>query len=198
MNYSDLQTAINTWTDNSYSTAQVKQFITLAEAEFNRNLRALDMEVRSTAALTEAYLALPSDFLALRAIKISEAILEPATPGFIRKLREQSGKPVFYAIADGQFQFAPTPDTEYEVEIIYFARLAALSDSNTSNWLLAAHPDLYLAKSLSVASMFGWNDERASGFGIAASAIMDQINSQENARRYGTVPRRMILARATP
>lgn len=200
MNYSELQTAIAAWTGDSFTNSQVKDFIILAEAKFNRLLRAMNMEARATATLTGQYIALPVDFLHLRAIKIDESFLDPATPQFIRNMRVGSiaAKPQFYTLTDGQIQFAPIPDADYQVEIIYFGKIPALSDSNTTNWLIEEHPDLYLAQSVALAEVFGWNDSRAGGFAATAADIIQQINDQERSKRLGSMPLRMTRPSNAP
>lgn len=191
--YSALQTAIGDWTGDTFTTAQKQQFIGLAEARFNRELRTLDMETRATASLSDEYLALPDDFLELRAVQIDDDPLTYATPQHIREIWASvvSGQPRYYTVLDGQFQFAPAPGSSYTIETIYFRKIPALSDSNTSNWLLESHPDLYLAQCLALAEAFGWNDERAGQFAATADGIIEQIASQEKKRRIGATPLKM-------
>lgn len=191
--YSALQTAISDWTGDTFTTAQLQQFIGLAEAKFNRALRTLDMETRSTASVSSEYLALPDDFLELRAIQIGDDPLTYATPAHIREIwaNVTSGQPRYYTVTDGQFQFAPAPGSTYTVEIIYFQKIPALANDNTSNWLLALHPDLYLAQSLAVAETFGWNDNRGAGFSNTADGIIAEIAMQEKKRRVGSTPLKM-------
>lgn len=191
MDYAELLSAIESWTGDTFDANQRKQFVALAEAEFNRRLRTLDMEARAVATLSGDYLALPDDFLKLRAIQIGNILLEPVTPQFIRERKAWSGEPRYYAITDGQIQFFPVPNDDYDVEIIYFRTIPVLSDTNTTNWLIESHPDLYLFRSLAFAETFGWNDTRAAGFGVAAQAIMEQISEQEKSRRVGAQPVRM-------
>jgi hypothetical protein len=54
----------------------------------------------------------------------------------------------------------PTPDTGYTGELTYYGKITALSDSNTSNWLLAYAPDLYLYGALLEATPYLKDDER--------------------------------------
>jgi len=39
----------------------------------------------------------------------------------------------------------PPPGSDISIEMIYYGRVAALSDANTSNWLLVKAPDVYLS-----------------------------------------------------
>lgn len=76
--------------------------------------------------------------------------------------------PEYFAHQGAQFRFYPPPAdgaatyTEtYTGTIVYTTRLPALSDSNTTNWLLTAFPQLYLSAAMMWAEIFGWNDSRA-------------------------------------
>jgi hypothetical protein len=71
-----------------------------------------------------------------------------------------SGKPSYYTIVGTQIEVIATPDTGYTGELTYYAKIPALSDSNTSNWLLAYAPDLYLYGALLEAAPYLKDDER--------------------------------------
>ena len=53
-------------------------------------------------------------------------------------------EPRYYAITAGEIEVFPVPDGTYSTELYYYAKIDALSDSNTSNWLLEYFPDAYL------------------------------------------------------
>jgi hypothetical protein len=46
------------------------------------------------------------------------------------------------------------------MEMIYYAQIPALSDSNTTNWMLTKNPDIYLYGALLEASPYIMNDTR--------------------------------------
>ncbi len=58
--------------------------------------------------------------------------------------------------------------------------MPALSDSTPTNWLLTAHPDLYLFGSMIEAEMFGVNDERAPPWKARRDEIFDEIEKLSN------------------
>lgn len=195
MSYSSLQSDIDSWLENSFTTSQKQQFIAFAEAKFNRELRTLDMEIRATASVSTEYVGVPSDFLEMITLQFTDAnsnisFVEYVSPSRFRQLwtNQSAGTPKFYTIVDGQFQLTPSPDATYTMELVYYGRLSALSDSNTTNWLLDAHPDLYLAQSLAAASTFGWNDERAASFAQTADNMIFNLNETEKNRRIGSAP----------
>jgi len=46
-----------------------------------------------------------------------------------------TGQPIYFALVDDSIEFAPTPDGSYTVQLTYYGKIDALSDSNTSNFL---------------------------------------------------------------
>lgn len=195
--FANLKLSIEAWLDDAdtYDGA-VDDIILMAESEFNRRLRVPEMEVRSQASLSGQYLALPDDFLQLRAIYLlNDAYIRldqlPLTQLRVDYAAYTTGQPRAYAINDGQFVFGPQPDTTYTAEIVYYAKIPALSVSNTTNWLLTAHPDLYLAQCMALGELFGWNDPRAQLMKARADEIIDQMDMAARKHNMGSAPIRM-------
>jgi hypothetical protein len=65
-----------------------------------------------------------------------------------------SGQPSTYTILGDNFRFAPSPASSYTGNINYYKEFDPLSDSNTSNYILANHPAIYLYGSLYHAANF--------------------------------------------
>jgi len=190
--YAELQTAISTWTGDTFTSAQVQEFIALVEARLNRLLRTQEMETRATATVSGEYLILPDDFLEQRSIEIGgDQRLEYVTPAQMSEYQTETGEPRYYTVTDGQFRFQPVPANSYSLEVVYYKKIPALAVGNTTNWVLDNHPDLYLASCLTMAEVFGWNDGRAAGFKAAGAEIIAEIESQELKRRVGSSPLKM-------
>ncbi len=191
-NYSDLLTAVANWLDDSSLTDRIPEFIALAEAEFNRRLRTDDMAARVTATLDGQYLALPSDFKAMRSIHVEatpDTALEQMALGELYRAYSgyTTGTPRAYAIADGQIVFAPIPASG-TVELIYWAKIPALTSTNTTNWLMTAHPDLYLFGTLAQAEFYGWTDQRLALVKGRTDEIIEQINTDSAKRLAAASP----------
>lgn len=189
MTYSELKTQIAAWLHRGNLTAQIDTFIDLFEARANRNLRIPEMEKRATSTPTGEYVALPSDFLELRNIQLNSTppfLLEYAPPQKIDAMALTTGKARYYTLVGDEFQFAPSAAGS-EIEISYFATIPALSDSNTSNFLLASDPDYYLMGCLYEACIFT-RDDRANQYGQITSEKEASINSRGNSKQYGSGP----------
>ena len=168
--YAELQTATANWLDRTDLTARIPEFIELSEANFNRVIRQPDMVTKDDSfSLTSRYNTLPSDTLEIVRIVLDLTpviVLEYLTPEEISERRvsmSATGKPYYFTVIGGssnQLEVVPSPDSTYTSSIVYYTRIAALSDSATSNWLLAAHPDIYLFGTLVEAEPYLKNDER--------------------------------------
>ncbi len=195
--FANLKTSIEAWLDDAdtYDGA-ANDIIAMAEAEFNDRLRVPEMETRSQATLSGQYLALPSDFLQLRAIYLlNDAYIRldqlPITQLRVDYAAFTTGQPRAYAINDQQFVFGPAPDAGYTAEIIYYGKIPALSDSNTTNWLLSRRPDLYLMQCMGLSELFGFNDPRAQLMKARADEIIDQMDMAARKHNMGSAPIRM-------
>lgn len=200
--YSDLKTTIASYLARSDLTAQIPDFITLAENRLRRDLRTRKMLklVSATMTANDNTLSLPSDFLQLRDIHLATTPARPvnfqAPSIFFRNARvTDTGVPVDYTILDAEFQFAPIPDTNYTTRMLYYAAPAYLSDSNTSNAFLANYPDALIYASLGEAEPYLMNDERLAVWAALYQRAVDSITSSDDQDEYSAVPLTMTLAR---
>ena len=154
--YAELQTSVKNWLDRTDSdiTARIPEFITLAEAKLNRDLRVRPMEVVGSDTMSSGTISLPTDWLKYKSIwyvySSTRVELENMPPQeFNRFDTASTDYPSGYYIAASTVYFGPsTPNGDYTVGYIYYQKIPALSDSATTNWLLTSHPDIYLYGSL--------------------------------------------------
>ncbi|MDE2428183.1 MAG: hypothetical protein KGM99_05610 [Burkholderiales bacterium] len=185
--YSELVTAIcDRMNDDALST-YAPEFIALAEAQFTRRLKCLDMEGSSTIAVSST-VALPTDYKKVRSIHLDDygPLRQLSPDDFQTKYADDSAaQPVDYAIFSGVIHFGPTPDAAYTVTMTYLRTLTGLSSTNTTNWILEKHPDLYLYGSLIHAEFRGWNDARLPTINSAVEQIIAEINMADAESRRG-------------
>ena len=169
--FTELKDAIADWLDRSDLTARIPDFITLAEARINRDLRIRPMEVRSSMETTsgQQYFNLPGGYIQMRNIQLNTnptAPLEYITPEMLDRLYGSSttGKPRAYTLIGDEIQLAPIPDSDYTVEMAFYEKFTALGDGTsgtvTTNWLTTNAPDVLLYGALLEAEPFIKNDER--------------------------------------
>jgi hypothetical protein len=193
--YTDLQSAIGNWLARSDLSANIPDFITLAEARIfygaddpnfpspPLRIRAMEQVTDPTVYLTTAgtpTLALPSGFVEARAVSLNTkpvADLDFATQKQLNSawLGTANGKPKVYTFQADSLRFGPTPDAAYGVVLAYYKRFDPLATTPT-NWLMANAPGIYLYAALLEAQPFIMNDQRlpvwASMLGAATRALM--------------------------
>lgn len=161
-------------------------FIALCESRIGRALRHNSMLTRSTASADAEFIAAPADFLAPYSMRLSGS---PYTQlDFLtldqmsgQKVEQRSGTMETYTLLGSEFWFDPAPSEATTVELIYYAAIPALSASNTTNWLLTAHPDVYLKGSLLELALYFEDDESAAKFSAGFEDAIGQI-TQANRR----------------
>ena len=194
--YSTLISAVKTYLNRSdISDAQIKEFISLAEASFNRVLRTRNQITRSTSDISTQFVSQPTDLLELYNIQLnSDPIvrLEQVSLSKMDELKSASsttGKPRYFAITGADLEFYPAPDATYEIEVIYYKTIAPLSDSNTDNFLLTNQVDIYLFGTLVQAEPWLMNDERIGVWGALLGKGIEElrISDQRAQTESGTI-----------
>lgn len=181
--YSSLQSKIADWLHRTDLTSAIPDFIAIAEARMNGELMARDMESTSTLSVTSAsaYVATPSDMLEVYRMQLSSSpytTLQYMSPDKLAiKYAGQSGPPERFTVVGGNFQFGPTPDGTYSVDIAYRGKLAPLSTVTTTNWLLQKWPYAYLYASLCASAPYLRDDNRVPMWEKEYQKIIAQINS---------------------
>ena len=196
--YSELQTVIADFLDRDDQTERIKTFIDLAEAEINRRVRHWRLENRATAEVDGRYSALPADFvepirLHLEADQRPIELIPSLEMQSMREASNTAGKPAFYALTQGEIELYPTPDAAYDLEMYYYAKLPALSTSQTTNVILANFPDAYLYGSLIHSAPFLGEDARMQTWAALFQSAIDGINADNEKAKTGSAGRRIKI-----
>ena len=180
--YSELKSSIADWLNRGDLTAVIPDFISLAEAQMERKLPTQKMVKRANATIDTPFSAIPADLLSVKSLVLtSTAPVQPLV--FLTEdeldakkyVYRTTGKPLYFALVGNQIEVLPAPDTGYTAEVTYVATLPKLSDSNTSNWVLARHPDVYLYGSLLQAAPYLRDDERVGLWSSQYQAAMEDM-----------------------
>ena len=198
--YSELLAAGANWLHRSDLTSRFPEFIALLEAGLNYGLsmpelgidmpglRVRQMETRVTATIDAEYEDVPSDFLETRQIRLNtspRSILEYTTPAQIDATwgGSTTGQPRMFSMVGDSFRFAPSPDASYTAELIYYAKVPALTASNTTNWLLTARPDIYLYGMLMHSAPY-LNDPRIATWAQGFKGAVAGLQKSDTATRW--------------
>ncbi len=193
--YTNLQTAISSWLDHTLFATNYPDFITLFESTANRRLRVRAQIATTSLVPSNGSCTIPSDYIeSIRVTRLSTIPqdlewLEPSMLKIVYPDQLQIVTPPQYAIPaafftiEGTTLFVRPKDDASNVELVYYQKIPALSVSNTTNWLLTAHPDIYLFGSLVEASNFGVDDDRMPMWAARREAIFNEIELQSRASR---------------
>lgn len=212
--YATLVSAITEWLardQDATLTARIPDFITLAEAKFNRKLLHPKMETRSTTSVdttstSPEFITLPSDFQTMRSVRLSGVTGKPRL-AFMTKTQiddyrysidNVEDQPVYFAIVGTEMELAPTPGEDYELEMVYRANISALTSGNTTNWLLTLAPDLYLYGVLMEAAPYLKDDNRIAVWASGMQTALEQLNTHGARQSFDSGPSEIWLPGVTP
>ena len=198
--YDELKTSVADFLNRDDITSTIPTFISLAEANMQRKLRHWRMEKRSTAEIDTQYSAIPADFFEVIRFYVTsgdtkplELISQAELLDRKRKNLNTSGSPSYYAITAGEIEVYPVPDGTYDAELYYYSRIPALSDSNTSNWVLEYFPDVYLYGTLVHSAPYLKDDNRTQLWASLYQEAIDAINLESERSKFGGSGRRLKI-----
>ncbi len=192
VNYSDLKTSVADWLNRTDLTTTIPDFITLAEAGFNKEIRNRKMIKRATATIDSQYSAVPSDWLQTVDFVIESnpiVTLEFITNEQLDKLREtytSSGTPKFYTIVGQELEVLPVPDSATLTgEITYYSKIPNLTDTNSTNWLMNSNPDIYLYGTLLQSAPYLVDDSRIAVWSSLYQKLVKDLEIADQKARVG-------------
>lgn len=186
--YAELQTAIDNWLDHQLFSARSPDFIAMFEATANRRLRVRDQETQASLvpSAVNGAIVLPTDYLSWRHVTWLGSVpreLEYVTPGYIEAAYPSTATGDARAFTIEGLALKVRPISATALRFDYFQKIPSLSDAAPTNWLLTAHPDIYLFGSLVEAELFGANDERAPVWKARRDEIFTEIEMLSNKTR---------------
>ena len=196
--YTELKTSVGNWLNRDDLTAVIPDFIALAEAQMDRALRHWRMEKRVETTLDEQYENLPTDFLEMLELSLTDGtyltLISTADMQRRKQASQAGGNPRFYRITSNQIEFYPAPASGSALSMQYYAKTEALSDSVASNWILENAPDAYLYGALLQAAPYLGDDARAQVWTSLFTASLEALR-QESGTAKNSGPMRMGVPR---
>lgn len=186
--YTDLQAAIGTWLHRDDISALIPDFIRLFEARANRALRTRSMLASlASTPLVSGAISLPTGFLAFKELRYdgdNSYTLEPRPLEWIRNQPTDPSQPLYFAVTADQVICWPQAGN---VIGTYYQTIPPLS-SNSTNWLLTNHPDLYLFGSLVESILYTQDDSRLPIWADKAAALIESAQGSDNANAINGGP----------
>ena len=145
LNYAQLVVQIQDYTENTFTTTDINNFIRQAEQRIYNTVQlpALRKNVTGTLSIGNKYLAMPTDWLSTFSLAVINTANEYSyllnkDVNFIRQSFPDTdtdfyGEPQYYAVFDNAtFIVGPTPDANYSAELHYFYYPESIVTAGTS------------------------------------------------------------------
>jgi hypothetical protein len=188
-NYTGFAAMVADWLKRPDLTNAIPTFITMAQFRMSRELRTNRMLKVATTTPTDNKVAFPTDFLELKEIHFEgnpPIILEYQSPDlFFRNGQTTlSGRSHYFTMLGTEFQFAPSQDTNYTIQILYYAQPTFISTTTASNLFLAYYPDTLLYATLAEAEPYLMNDPRVQTWSALYDRAIANIKKSDLGATY--------------
>lgn len=185
--YASLKTAIGEFAARDLS-ADADVFIDQAEAYFNLRLRCRQMETVDDLTPTSNVCTLPTDYLEYKRVVELASIRRPLkyiTEDAADRLyaSRYSGLANHFTIVGSSLTALPLSSND--IELTYYQKIPALSGAATTNWLLLAHPGLYLHGSLLYVAEWIQDDAMLQKESTFVQNYIDRIAELDNRAKFG-------------
>lgn len=194
--WTELKTYIADQMARSDATSLIPQWIAKFEFQANREIFVPDRETSADLTIDAAEEALPAGLQRVISLYLTtdpKTYLEQLSLAELRTRYSDNstGCPQNYALRGNSLILGPSPDATYTGKLAYVAAISPLNSVTTSNWLLADHPDAYIAGTLYEGYLHFKDERRAMVHLAARDAIIESINRSGIRRAHGGAPLRI-------
>jgi len=164
---------------------QLPRLINFAERRISRELKIQGFIRVMTAPLvlgTAVYLK-PDRWRETISMTLAGKPIFPRSVEYVRSYwptQSATGETEFYADYDySNWLFAPTPDADATLEVLYYELPPLLDETNTANWLTAYAPNVLLYATLLECTPFLKNDERIATWQAMYDRAAQALNGED-------------------
>jgi hypothetical protein len=188
-NYTTFVATVESYLARTDLTSVIPDFVQMAQLRMSRDLRTERMLKVATTSPTDNKVAFPSDFLELREMHFQgnpPILLEFQSPDlFFRNGQTTlSGRSHYFTMLGTEFQFAPSQDSSYTIQILYYAQPTFISSTTSSNLFLAYYPDALLYATLAEAEPYLMNDPRVTTWSALYDRAISNIKTSDLGQTY--------------
>jgi hypothetical protein len=171
LTYDNLVNTVKQYLERSDASVveRIPTFITLAEFEIAQQVKTLGQiqVVQANMNLGNPIIPKPARWRKTVSMTLNNGTQK--SPVFLRKFEYlqsynnegSTGVPIYYGDYDyDHWLVAPTPDDDYQFEVLYYERLAPLSTENQTNWITNNAPKAMLFGTLLQAVIYLKDDQR--------------------------------------
>jgi hypothetical protein len=194
MTYDSLVETIQSYLErnDTQTIEKIPTFIMLAEQVIASQIKFLGNLTVNTSTMVANSSVLDKPARWHKTVSMNITVGGVRTPVLLRKyeyLRNywpdntQTGVPAYYADYDyTHWLVAPTPDSAYSFEVLYYERVQPLDSTNQSNWFTVYAPQALLYGSLLQAMPFLKNDERVALWQSQYDAVIAALQAEDKLR----------------
>lgn len=192
MNYGDLKTNVAAWINRSDLTAVIPTFVTLAEDRIflgSPDLGTQPLRVGDMLSVNSAFsgTTLPTGWMELKRVSwfLDSSIKYPLEFLPLEKIGPYegiSGRPQYFSIRGDTIVYGPTFSNT--VELVYYARPAAMSADGDANFVLTNAPSVYLQATLLEAAIYLKDNEAAERHGLAFKNAISAYQQQDDGNMH--------------
>jgi hypothetical protein len=188
-NYTTFVSTVENYLARTDLTNVIPDFIQLAQTRMSRDLRTEKMLKVATTTMVDNTVSIPADMLEVREIHLQgnpPVILEYQSPDLFFKNFQTtlSGRPFYFTMLGSEFQFAPQPNGNQTVQILYYSQPTFISTTTASNLFLANYPDALLYATLAEAEPYLMNDGRIQTWSSLYDRAIANIKTSDLGQTY--------------
>jgi hypothetical protein len=188
-NYTSFVSTVESYLARTDLTTVIPDFVQMAQLRMSRDLRTEAMLKVATTTPSDNKVAFPSDFLELREMHFEgnpPIILEYQSPDlFFRNGQTSlSGRSHYFTMLGTEFQFAPSQNSDYTIQILYYGQPTFISTTTASNLFLAYYPDALLYATLAEAEPYLMNDPRVATWSALYDRAIANIKKSDLGQTY--------------
>jgi hypothetical protein len=184
-NYTELQSAVASWSYRTDLTALIPDFIALCESDMRTRLKMTDLEAIATIPLTAGVGALPVGYGGHRAVYSEGDLKRPLKylpPDRFNASENLAGLPTYFTATGGNIYVSPAGDGN--VVMTYKAKLLPLTTLSPTNYVLTNYPDAYLHGSLVQLHIYTKDNESLVTSMKVYEDAMARVVRDNNERKY--------------
>jgi hypothetical protein len=148
------------------------------------------METSATISASSEYASLPDDFLEMRSARYaadpSRDLVSMSPAALYNTFRGQSGVAEAYSLEGGRIRLGAVGTAS--LDILYFAKIPALTVTSPTNWLLVKHPDAYISACMYYIARRDRDTEGQAQAESELAQIIDSIQTSSANARWGSGP----------
>lgn len=162
--------------------------IAMTEAQIAAELKTFEqlIVVETTLAENQVVLNKPARWRKTVSMKVNGQPILPRGQDYVAQYQDESsnGAPLYYADYDyNNWAFAPKPDQQYPVEIIYYAEIQPLDAENQQNLFTQVCPQLMLYGSLYHSMVYLKALDKIATYQNYYNTAMQALKKEDNSRR---------------